>query len=220
MHSIAFAVPHIGSAGSSPAETACVRAEFDRCLGILRQDEPKTDLLLGNPECTFLLPRVFSTGSNLVENSRAAEALLECLCNIDLAYLQFRGGLLGLGGTVVPLYDHPLRYDRTVVWDTTPALYARNYGDCKSLSATRVAEHRYQGFEARPMFRFMPPSQSHDGEYQFHIVLLTNNGHEDPSKIKGMGQNEWAYFKQKPNNVRNSNVGGHVKRGFFRRLFS
>jgi hypothetical protein len=217
MHSISFSVPHIGSAGSSPAEAAVVDGEFSKALDTLRRDYPKTDLILGSPECTFLLPRVFSVGSDLTENARAAEALLNCLCAIDLAYLQFRGG------RVTPLYAHPLRYDRTVVWDTTPALFARNYGDCKSLVGSRYAEYRYAGQEARPMFRFMPPNMSHDGEFQYHIVLLTARGHEDPSKIKGMGENEWAYFKKAPKDSRSPSklpsISGVHRRGLFSRIF-
>lgn len=201
MHTIAFAIPHYFSGESSSAEKQEIRNALNECLATLRKDDSRTKFLepqKGDTEITFLLPRVFSRGSKLPDNARAAEALLECLTDIDLLYLKYRNG------NVIPLYSHPLRYDRTVVWDTTPALYARNYGDCKSLACTRVAEYRFQGRDSRPFFRFIPPDLNPDKEFMYHIVV----GHdgagevfEDPSKIKGMGQNEWAYFEQKPKNV-------------------
>lgn len=198
MHSITFAIPHLFSSESSSAEKGEIRNSLSTCLAKLCEDDSRTRLLEaqeGDSDVTFLLPRVFSRGSKLLGNSRAAEALLECLTEIDFLYLAYRGG------RIIPLYSHPLRYKRTVVWDTTPALYARNYGDCKSLACTRVAEYRFAKRESRPFFRFVPPELNPEKEFMYHIVV----GHdgiqvtfEDPSKIKGMGQDEWAYFEQKP----------------------
>jgi hypothetical protein len=136
----------------------------------------------------FVLPHVFHASSDLAENAAALEPLLECLCALDLTYRQFRA-------STIPLYQSHVFYERTVIWDTIPALYARGFGDCKSLTAARVAEYRAAGQEARPVFRFLPPDKNPKGQFQYHILVLGPYGWEDPSKIKGMGQNENAYFR-------------------------
>jgi hypothetical protein len=196
MHAIHFCVPTLFQADSSPAEKNAVSAALNTCLASLRGPEPRTRLIDAGQNCVaFLLPRAFHANSKLAENAAALNPLLECLCAIDLAYLRFRP-------TGVPyLYDHPLQYDRTSVWDTTPALYQRNFGDCKSLSATRVAELRNAGIAARPVFRFMPPKLTKQGQFQYHILIMTPfspTGWEDPSKVKGMGKNENSYFDVSP----------------------
>jgi hypothetical protein len=204
MHSIHFCIPQLFEAGSSPAEKRAVRECLDRCLSRLRAKEPKTGLIDAGENCiAFLLPRAFHTNSNLVENAEALRPLLDCLCDIDLEFLRYRKPLVGTQ-ELPYLYNHPLRYKRTVVWDTTPALYLRNGGDCKSLVGARVAELRFSGIPANPQFRFMPPHKTENKQFQYHILDQTpiapaeTNWVEDPSKVKGMGQDEWAFFNQTP----------------------
>ncbi len=53
-----------------------------------------------------------------------------------------------------PIYGAGLRYGRTEEWDTIPALYARGFGDGKSLAAARIAELLEGGVDAEPVFRY------------------------------------------------------------------
>ena len=156
--------------------------------GILKQTGTK----VGQPkrtnetQVTFDLPKVFHPGSNPVENAKALQALLMCLCDLNLAFLTEYPH-------VPPLYDSGIYYDRTQVWDTIPALYARRYGDCKSLSAALIAEYWQNGFPADPVFRWMASS---DGNINYHILVLSDHGWEDPSKVLGMTLHENAYFQK------------------------
>jgi hypothetical protein len=81
------------------------------------------------------------------------------------------------------LYSSGVRYGRTKIWEPIPALYARGIGDCKSLSAARIAQLRKQGIPCRPVFRF---ANRGDGNKDFHILIQTPKGWEDPSKKLGM----------------------------------
>jgi hypothetical protein len=99
-------------------------------------------------------------------------------------------------------------YGRTDDWETIPALYSAGYhgtdkpgtsfpthygrfGDCKSLSAALIAEYRFQGRAAEPEFRF---ADLPGGSRLFHILVRTEQGPEDPSKVLGMGKAELAPF--------------------------
>lgn len=128
------------------------------------------------------LPHVFCPGSQPVEDASAVRALLDCLIALNLCYLR--------NNRAPSLYRSGVVYRRTTVWDTIPALYARGYGDCKSLSAALIAEKRNRGEKALPTFRWVK-----DGpRTNYHILVQTPEGFEDPSKILGMGKNENAYF--------------------------
>jgi hypothetical protein len=191
MHQIAMCVPQLFEAGSYPAEKRAVHAALTACIANLKSLDSRSRLEKGTrDQVVFTLPHVFHASSDLAENAAALEPLLECLCSIDLAYLNFHP-------STELLYRDPCYYERTVVWDSTPALYARGYGDCKSLACSLVAEYRAAGQYARPVFRFVPPQQAEKGQFQYHILVLGPNGWEDPSKIKGMGKNENAYFQSK-----------------------
>lgn len=130
---------------------------------------------------TFSLPHVFEGRSTDLEDGRALRVLLDCLIEINIGYLQ--------SNTVPTLYRSGVRYGRTQVWDSIPALYRRRYGDCKSLSAALIAEYRMQGIDCEPVFRFHPRKS---GAKDFHILVQVANGFRDPSKILGMGKNENA----------------------------
>ena len=135
-------------------------------------------------QVVFELPHVFHTYSSYVENARVLRILLRCLCRLNLAFLQEYPDTPNL-------YDTDVYYDRTQVWDTIPSLYAREYGDCKSLACCVVAERWAHGEKAEAVFRFMPGD-----ELMFHILVLGQRGWEDPSKVCGMLENENAYFEK------------------------
>lgn len=140
----------------------------------------------------FELPHVFDvSGSTPVANARALRVLLDCLIELNCAYLRDH--------SPPPLYRAGVRYGRTRVWDAIPALYARTYGDCKSLSAALVAERRKAGQEAEAVFRFR---SNPGGGTDYHILVMTPHPSgdpklaqfEDPSRVLGMGANENARY--------------------------
>lgn len=131
----------------------------------------------------FGLSHVFQADSNPVENAEVLRLLLESLTAINRAYLRTH---------VVPaLYQSGVVYGRTQIWDSIPDLYARGKGDCKSLTAALIAEYRNQGIKTEPVFRWVRNSQ---GERDYHILVQTAKGFEDPSKRLGMGQHENARY--------------------------
>jgi hypothetical protein len=137
-------------------------------------------------QITFDMPHVFSPRATPEENAYALRALLDCLISLNIAFLRTK--------RAPPLYQSGVRYGRTTIWDTIPALYGRRYGDCKSLSAALIAEYRILGMKAEPVFRFMPRNDG-SGALDFHILVQLGDGSfEDPSKKLGMGQDENAHF--------------------------
>lgn len=133
-------------------------------------------------QVTYELPHVFEPGSSRVENALALEQMLEFLIEINLAFLRRH--------TVTPLYRSGVVYGRTEIWDSIPALYLRRFGDCKSLTSALVAEYRHRGIQARPVFRFRPRRDLHT---DYHILVQTPKGFEDPSKRLGM-HGPWNTF--------------------------
>jgi hypothetical protein len=137
----------------------------------------------------YNLPHVFSLETSLVENADVLRTLLECLVQINLDYLRrYRAP---------KLYNSGVVYGRTKQWEPIPALYARGYGDCKSLSAALIAQYEMQGRAASPVFRFSPSSYAGADHLLFHILVQTEKGYEDPSRKLGMGKDEWKYFSGK-----------------------
>jgi hypothetical protein len=191
---IPFDIPHVFQSGSNPDENQFVKNALNACVEEITQGSSKTRVVptlkkSGKTQVTFDLPYVFNTDSNPSENATALQALLRCLCEINTYYLRMRP-------ETAPLYHSGVIYDRTTVWDSIPALYGRQYGDCKSLTCALIAEYIVQGIPARPVFRFEPPEMT-DGGTNFHILVLSPYGWDDPSKILGMGQNENAYFHRR-----------------------
>lgn len=129
----------------------------------------------------FDLGGVFYPGAPDEDNALALKALLESLIYINRVYLR---RMKTLGVKVPSLYQSGVRYTRTTVWDSIPDLLARRYGDCKSLTAMRVAEIREAEGDgaAQPVFRFMPRGARKD----FHILVQHNGQYEDPSRKLGM----------------------------------
>ena len=131
----------------------------------------------------FSLPHVFNGRATDLDDARSLRVLLDALITLNLAFLQ--------SYTVPTLYRAGVRYGRTKVWDTIPALYQRGYGDCKSLTAALISQYRMAGVECEPVFRFV---RNKDKSKDFHILVQSYSGFEDPSKVLGMGKYENARF--------------------------
>jgi len=136
----------------------------------------------------FNYPHLFHPGSDPAENSYALNAELEKLIGVNMTYLRLRKMN---GYSVPPLYDSGVVYGRTLWWEPIPALYERRSGDCKSLTSALVAEYRLNGIRCRPVFRFVPKP---DGSTDYHILVQTMRGFEDPSKILGMTEENAPFF--------------------------
>jgi hypothetical protein len=137
-------------------------------------------------EITFDLVHVFNGRGNAVHNAEALKILLDCLVNLNLAYLRHTKAR--------PLYSGIVRYQRGKIWMPIPSLYKARFGDCKSLAAALVAEYRSKGIAAAPVFRF---KERKDGSVLYHILVMVPkcNGYEkklyeDPSARLGMGLND------------------------------
>lgn len=126
----------------------------------------------------FRIGAAFNPRASNKANATALETLLACLCQLDSIWLKFHPQYQS-----VPLYETNVYYARTLVWDTIPALYHRGFGDCKSLSACRIAELRKDKVWCRPTFRHKARVSS----TMFHILVMFKDGSwEDPSKALGM----------------------------------
>jgi hypothetical protein len=144
-------------------------------------------------DVTFCLPHLFEASSTEVENAQGLRLLLESVVALNRAFLRRH--------SVPALYRSGVVYRRTLIWDTTPALYIRKFGDCKSLAPALIAEYRQQGIECEPTFRSVPPEIHKNPKYDgslYHILVtlkqktpyavLGPDGryYEDPSKVLGM----------------------------------
>lgn len=137
-------------------------------------------------EITFDLPHVFHPEASQEENALVLQASLEYLINVNLIYLRRH--------TVPTLYRSGVRYYKTQQWLSIPALYRSKRGDCKSLSAALVSEYRLRGIYARPVFRFIENPNKGQGVLDYHILVQTSTGFEDPSKKLGMPYSEIQLF--------------------------
>lgn len=140
----------------------------------------------------FDLGPIFERQSSDVQNAFALRSMLDCLIRINVSYLKFAQK------RVPRLYASGVRYGRTDVWDSIPALYDRKFGDCKSLTAALVAEYYMQGIESKPVFRFAI-SQQRVRNYHILVMVPKMSGYdkklfEDPSRKLGMGADELKYF--------------------------
>lgn len=187
---IVFDVVHAFHPESNLEGTADVRRILHDCLVQLNH-APSTSGINSarywiNGRCVVWdLPHVFSLTSTADQNAYALRCLLDCLIDINSSYLKYDIGI------IPKLYDSGVRYKRTQIWDTIPALYNRRFGDCKSLTAALVAQYRKEGIDCAPVFRWQQ-RQDGTGSLDYHILVQTENGFEDPSKILGMGKDEVA----------------------------
>lgn len=186
---ITFNLPHITRPGSSTVEKEDVLRVLLSCLNRIRKETPggaKAKLTSRGQYFTFDLPNVFVRNAEARYNSIALNALLEALTNINEIYLANHPN--------TPfLYNSGVRYGRTQLWEPIPALYERQSGDCKSLSAALIAEYRRARTNAKPVFRFKP--RPNEKGIDYHILVLSERGWEDPSRALGMGQDENAWFQ-------------------------
>lgn len=168
MVSIAFAIPGFSTDPRS-AEGREVLSVINWCS----KSVGSSKFLPG--AVAFKIDKAFQQRSSNIVNAAALETLLDALTALDSIWLRYHRH--------TPLYFTPVYYARTIVWDTIPALYSRGFGDCKSLSACRVAEMRRQGIWCRPCFRH----KSTVSATMFHILVMYADGsYEDPSKALGM----------------------------------
>lgn len=138
-------------------------------------------------EIPFNLTYVFGPDSNPVDNAYALRILLNCLIELNLAYLRFH--------PAPKLYESGVVYGRTKEWEPIPTLYRRGYGDCKSLTAAKIAENIRDGIDCLPVFRFAKevPDDSQSATL-YHILIQQGSSMKDPSKVLGMGKDENAKF--------------------------
>lgn len=131
----------------------------------------------------FDLGHVFFPDSPSVENAQALRASLDYLIALNRGYLQ--------NHAVPDLYSSGVVYGRTKIWYPIPGLYRLGYGDCKSLSAALIAQRQHEGVPARPVFRWVkrPEGSPGEGVSDYHILVQTPYGFEDPSKKLGMESN-------------------------------
>lgn len=207
---ISFSLPHVLGFNSSLSEYEAVKAILNNAVNrINRRGSANTTAAAHYPrsgaygKCslsrsqlhpdrvTFNLPYAFNSDSTQLEDSRVLRILLDCLTDINTEYLNRHKDVRPLYGSAPYSNDAPVFYARTRVWDPIPALYKRGYGDCKSLSAALIAQYRARGIEALPVFRWVDPERNkmRKGNTNYHILVQTAKGFEDPSKVLGMGTN-------------------------------
>lgn len=127
----------------------------------------------------FGIDDAFYAQASKSSNASALRALLDCLVDLDVIYLEAYPNTPGLYEARVFYHFMPTK----APWDTIPTLFSRGYGDCKSLAAARIAELRCRGQVAKPVFRFL----KNNWGTMFHILILHSNGNwECPSRILGM----------------------------------
>jgi hypothetical protein len=127
----------------------------------------------------FGIDGAFNPHSSKSQNAAALRALLDCLVELNVIYRLAFPNTPGLYQSGVFYHLMPSK----APWDTIPTLYARRFGDCKSLVAARIAELRQQGCIAKPVFRHIKAGWG----TMFHILILYPNGQwECPSRILGM----------------------------------
>lgn len=158
-------------------------------------------------QIVFNLPHVFRVPASPadanklhVDNALALRDLLNCMVALNLSFMR--------NNRCKPLYQSGVRYGRTVWWEPIPALYERKYGDCKSLATALIAQYHRAGIPAEPVFRWITNRQ--DGT-DFHILVQTDQGFEDPSKVLGMGKNENERFFQSDGSV----ISWEASTGFY-----
>lgn len=128
----------------------------------------------------FGIDGAFHPRASRTNNAIALRALLDCLIDLDTICLDVYPNLPSLYQSGVIYRLMPTK----APWDTTPILVARQFTDCKSLVAARIAELRRAGRVAIPVFRNITDGWG----TMFHILILHGNGQwECPSRLLGMG---------------------------------
>ncbi len=192
---ITFNLQHVLNPGSSLDVNADALRILRECLARLNRARSHNGIAPASyridGHCVIWdIPFAFFDGASDEVNAGCLRALLDCLIDFNiLLYKRMESqpaGFARRSPAITPLYDCPVYYRRTQVWDAIPAMYTLGYGDCKSLTAALIAEYRMRGVQCVPEFRFDPP-KTPGGTMLFHILVRTLEGNEDPSKVKGMG---------------------------------
>lgn len=135
----------------------------------------------------FDFPHVFNPDSNAAENAEVLAQILEHWTRINMLYLRRHPDAPTMQQAIA---SRRAVYFRTTVWDCLPGILAKGGGDCKSLAPAHAASRRVRdGMQARCVFRWI---QRKDGKRDFHILVETPLGWEDPSRWAGMGTQENA----------------------------
>ncbi len=188
---ITFSVLHAFHSTSTSNGNADARRILHDCLVRLNHAHSTNGVgparyMVNGRLVVWTVPEAFFPGCSQEVNAYALRCLLDCLTELNISYLKH-----GKRRVIPTLYDSGVFYKRTVIWDTIPGLYRRGYGDCKSLTAALLAQYQRQGIECAPVFRFRERPDG-SGALDFHILVQTANGFEDPSRVLGMGANEVA----------------------------
>ena len=130
------------------------------------------------------LEDVFSPDASQADSSRALRNLLEYMVRQNMDDRRYHPEFPSL-------YRSGVVYARTTWWEPIPALFRRGKGDCKSLATALVAEYRLEGVWAVPVHRWI---RNEDGTTDYHILVQSESGWEDPSRRLGMGYHENARF--------------------------
>lgn len=128
------------------------------------QLSPRGDHFLGEIICPCDGP---------AEMNRAMDVLIA----LDMVYLNAHRN-------EKPLYRAGVRYDDpgVLAWYTTPILYNKGKGDCKSLTGARVAELRVTGEDPKAAAHFKQVTRR-----MWHVLVKRGDGSlEDPSAKLGM----------------------------------
>lgn len=131
---------------------------------------------------------VFHPGSDKTENALVLRGMVDLLVQTNIIYLR---RCARRGQSVPTLYRSGVTYARAVWWEPIPALYGRQWGDCKNLAPALIAEWSLRGIPCQPTFRWV---ENADGSLDFHILVQRGNHWEDPSAKLGMGREEVARF--------------------------
>jgi hypothetical protein len=181
---IVFDFLHLCSPDSSPAELAKVQEATRKLLAYVNGGGPfwvhPNSLATCERQGRYVIfnfPNILEANSEHTDNAKVIRACLDYLVYVNRMYLARHPHTL-------PLYNSGVFYKRTQVWDSIPALYARGYGDCKSLASALVAQYLQNGIQAKPVHRSSPRGVGTLSDY--HVLVQTLDGFEDPSKVLGM----------------------------------
>lgn len=165
-------------------------AEGQRARKVIRECASKVGRAKMVPGgVVFSIGGAFHPRASKIANSIALRALLECLIDLNLICWDVCPNMKKFYETDVFYHLMPSQ----APWETTPTLYRRGHGDCKSMVAARVAELRRAGKVAMPVFRHVTDGWG----TMFHILILHGDGTwECPSRIRGMHG-----FQEQPHSV-------------------
>jgi hypothetical protein len=139
-------------------------------------------------EVPFGISGAFYPGSDKELNSAYLEILLNALVELDREYLR---SVAKQGHRIPHLYESGIRYGRTLSWDTIPDLYAKGFGDCKSLTAAFCAQALEAGAQCRPSFRFRYRTRADKDKWLAEVMNLRNRfGPDDKMVVRKIKEND------------------------------